>query len=290
MKIAVILPAAGLGKRFATSGSDSIDPLLGNSASKSKIEADLAGTPVFMRAIKLFSSRPDVGQIILAINPESFDSFRFKYGDQLSFQNVTLVKGGLKERWETVSLALAAVKDDCTHVAVHDAARPLTSTRLIDRVFGAAANYPAVIPGHAMSATLKRYAPVEADGADEGDRADLILGADPDRPTVLGAVSETIDRTRVVAVQTPQVFEKSLLGRAYEQITSGRLSGQGITDDAGLVETLGEAVYVVEGEATNLKITQQEDMKLAKLIAESQDRSRASDIGAKRLFGDLDEE
>lgn len=290
MKITVILPAAGVGKRFASSGSDKVDPLLGSSAAKSKIEADLAGTPVFMRAIRLFSNRPDVGQVILAVNPDNIDSFKFKYGDQLSFQNVTVVPGGLKERWETVSLAIDAVNDDCTHVAVHDAARPLTSTALIDRIFGAAAKHDAVIPGHTVSATLKRYKPADVGGDDEADRADLILGEDPDKPTVLGAVSESIDRAKVVAVQTPQVFEKQLLIRAYEQIKSGKLSGEGITDDAGLVESLGEAVYVVEGDAMNLKITQQEDMKLAKLIAQSQDKTKGADLGAKRLFGDLDED
>ncbi len=290
MKIAVILPAAGVGKRFASSDSSAADPLLGGGNSKSKIEAELAGTPVFMRAVRLFSNRPDVGQVILAVNPDNIDSFKFKYGDQLSFQGVTVVPGGVKERWETVSLALDAVKDDCTHVAVHDAARPLTTSKLIDRVFEAAASHGAVIPGHSVSATLKRYDTVDAANDDGGDRADLILGADPDKPQVLGKVGQTIDRTQVVAVQTPQVFEKTLLVRAYDQIKSGKLSGDGITDDAGLVESLGEAVYVVEGDAMNLKITTPDDMKLAKLIAQSQDKSKSADLGAKRLFGDLDDD
>ena len=75
-------------------------------------------------------------------------------------------------------------------------------------------------------------------------------------------VEETVSRERVVAIQTPQVFERALLERAYQQD-----SIDGATDDAMLVEQLGEPVVVVEGEGRNLKVTTPEDLTLARLLA-----------------------
>jgi 2-C-methyl-D-erythritol 4-phosphate cytidylyltransferase len=277
MKIAVILPAAGLGRRF--NATTSVTEVAGISAG-SKVEADLAGKPVFIRAIELFSNRPEVGQIILAVNPDRVDEFAFRHGDKLSFLGATIVAGGKKERWETVQKALSAVADDCTHVAIHDAARPLTSDALIRRVFEAAQNYDAVIPGQPVSSTLKRTVSAQP----KRDAIDDILGDTGKTITSLKQVTQTVDRSDLVEVQTPQVFEINLLRRAYANLTDGK----GITDDAGLVEAMGEPVYVVEGESTNLKITRPEDMKLAQaIISLSTQTTQAA--ARRKLFGDDDE-
>src|SRR5689334_4003928 len=139
MKIAVILPAAGLGKRFQD--SQAADDL--GLAGRSKVELDVAGKPIFLRSIELFLNRSVVGQIILAVNPETIEDFQFRWGDKLAFHAVDLVAGGKAERWETVLKALARIKPGCTHAAIHDAARPLASPRLIDRIFEAAERLPA---------------------------------------------------------------------------------------------------------------------------------------------------
>ncbi len=275
MKISVILPAAGLGKRFA------------DAEGRNKIELDLAGKPVFLRALELFLNRPTVGQIILAVNPDALEDFQFRWGDKLAFHGVTIVAGGRVERWETVLRALAAVRDSCTHAAIHDAARPLTSAALIDRVFEAATRYPAVIPGLPVASTLKRLAAVTSPL--DADPLDTILGSAGAKKIEVKQVVATVDRADLVEVQTPQIFELSLLKRAYEPLVSGKRDGRGITDDAGLVEALGETVHVVAGESTNLKITRPEDLKLAQAYIAANDQKTASAMAKKRLFKDEDD-
>ncbi len=285
MKIAVILPAAGLGKRFQDTSA--ADPL--NLAGRSKIELDLAGKPIFLRAIELFLNRPLITQIILAVNPDAVSDFQFRWGDKLAFHGVTLVPGGTAERWETVLKALAAVQPQCTHAAIHDAARPLASPQLIDRVFAAAERFAAVIPGAPVNATLKKVTDDPAAAAQDADPLDSILGGAGKSAMLVRRVVRTVDRADLIEVQTPQVFALPLLRRAYEQITSGKLSGAGITDDAGLVESLGEAVYVVEGESTNLKITRPDDLKLADAYLRATQQQTQASLGKKRLFKDEDD-
>jgi 2-C-methyl-D-erythritol 4-phosphate cytidylyltransferase len=281
MKIAVILPAAGTGSRFIQAAGPS------SSLPQNKLEIDLGGRPVFLRAIERFLKRPGVEQIILAVNPDTIDEFKFRWGDKLGFHGVQVVPGGKAERWETVLKALDAVKPGCTHAAIHDAARPLTSGKLIDRTFEAAQTHAAVIPGLPVSATLKRVGPVET--KEEKDPLDAILGATGKPRLEVRKVLATVDRRDAVEIQTPQVFELALLRRAYAQITSGQLKGEGITDDAGLVEALGEPVYVVEGEVTNLKITRPDDLSLALAYVQANAQQEAKDLAKKRLFADEDE-
>ncbi len=278
MKIAVIVPAAGVGKRFMQEAS--ADPL---AIPLSKIEMDLCGRPVFQRAVELFNTRLDVAQVLLAVNPDSIGEFRFKHGDALDLLGVTLVPGGRVERWETVSLALQQVRPGVTHVAVHDAARPLTSTRLIDRVFAAAEHYAAVIPGLPVNATLKRVTE-EPTQIDDADPLDAILGSAGKLTPTVRRVSQTVDRRDVVEVQTPQVFEVSLLRKAYAKIHPGA------TDDASLVEALGEPVRVVEGEATNFKITRPEDLDLARLLHDALHGQQKKQTARKKLFSDEEDE
>ncbi len=279
LNISVILPAAGAGSRF-TRGQAGMGP--------SKVEMVLANKPVFLHAVDLFVKRSDVGRVIVAVSPQQLDDFRFRWGDKLGFLGVKVVAGGEKERWETVANALEAVDEDATHIAVHDAARPLVTDKLIDRVFEAAAKYPAVIPGCDVGATLKRAAEDDAAG-DEVDPLDAILGSPVDSGAAVRKVVETVDRRGLVAVQTPQVFEAGLLRRAYQQIADGKLATEGITDDAQLIEALGETVRIVEGESTNIKITYPEDAELAEALLGKRGESQAAELAKKRLFGDEDD-
>ncbi len=266
-RIAVILPAAGLGARFGGG----------------KIELDLGGKPVFIRAVGLFLPRPEVAGVFLAVNPDAIDEFKFRWGDKLSFMGVTVVPGGRVERWETVKLALGAVGDDYTHVAVHDAARPLTSPGLIERVFAAALRHDAVIPALPVSATLKRVGEALPP---EQDAIDAILDVQPSEAGEVRPVLETIDRTGLVEVQTPQVFRMDLIRRAYEAVGEAA----SVTDDAGLVEALGETVHVVEGESVNLKITRPADAELARAVVAQREADRVKEVASKRLFLDDDDD
>ena len=244
--VCVIIPAAGRSERF---GGE-------------KISQEIGGRPMLLRTVEIFTRRPEVTCVIVAAPPDGMEEFMSRFGAQLGFHGVKVVPGGRAERWETVSLALAHVPDGVTHVAVHDAARPCASDELVSRVFDAAQVAPAVIPGDPVRATLKRVSAKLVSAAADDAIADAILG-DAGRESAQGrVVEETIPRDRVVAVQTPQVFEVGLLRRAYAQP-----SLDGVTDDAMLVERLGEPVLVVDGEVRNIKVTTREDLLVARAFA-----------------------
>ncbi len=246
LRICVIIPAAGSSRRY---GMD-------------KLGQDLGGRAMLLRTVELFTKRDEVRSIVVAGPPDDLDDFRDRFGAQLGFHGVRIVAGGRTERWETVRNALQAVPEDATHVAVHDAARPGASDELIGRVFEAAKVHPAVIPGLTVADTLKRVSEQAVRAEEEDAVADLILGESAEAATQKGRfVEATVDRTNMVAVQTPQVFEIGLLRRAYAQPD---LSGA--TDDAGLVERLGQKVLVVDGEFRNLKVTVPADLTLMRTV------------------------
>lgn len=251
MRIAIIIPAAGFSARFNADSPDN---------DRSKLDEDLGGKPVLQRTVELFNTRDDVGDVIVAgpHDPARFAEFKLRHGDKLSLFGVVLCQGGATHRYETVAAALQHVNASHTHIAVHDAARPATPPELIDRLFDAAARHPAVVPGVRIDETVKRVGPA-IDASEDQDPIAAILGAQKSGPGFLPVV-ETVDRANLVLVQTPQVFEADLLRRAYAQsdLTS--------TDDAGLVERLGERVLVVPGDPRNVKITNPGDVRLVRSI------------------------
>jgi 2-C-methyl-D-erythritol 4-phosphate cytidylyltransferase len=140
-----------------------------------------------------------------------------------------VVAGGPRRR-DSVERGLAALDAATEVVLVHDAARPLVPPAVVERVRAAAGRHGAVVPGIPLTDTIKRV---------RGER-----------------VVETLDRSALVAVQTPQGFRVDLLRRA---LASG---GGDFTDDAAIVEGLGEPVVVVPGDPRNLKVTVPEDLPL----------------------------
>jgi 2-C-methyl-D-erythritol 4-phosphate cytidylyltransferase len=152
----------------------------------------------------------------------------------LLFRGVELCEGGA-ERADSVRAALAKVSPEATHLAVHDAARPLVTSAEIDAVFAAAVETGAAILATPVTATLKR---VEA-----------------------GQIAATTPRDGLWGAQTPQAFELGLYRRAVK--AAGDVA---VTDDAQLIERLGEPVAIVEGSPQNLKITTLEDLRLAAAI------------------------
>lgn len=140
-----------------------------------------------------------------------------------------LIVAGGSSRSESVRRGLAALPPSATHVLVHDAARPLASSALVQRVIAALATADAVVPVVRVSDTLRTV-----DG----------------RPA---------DRNGFVAVQTPQGFELTTLRRAHD-------SGRDATDDATLVDVLGGSVVHVDGDARNLKITDPADLGVAEAL------------------------
>lgn len=257
MNIAVIFPAAGASRRYL----ESIDSS-GARPVRAKIDEDMGGRPLLHRTVELFNKHPDVGTLIVAgpADAGAYAEFKERHADKLGILGVKLCQGGRDHRYETVAHALKLVPAEATHVAVHDAARPCASAALIERVFDAArAGHKAVVPGVDVPDTLKRVS-TETVKAGKPDPLAAILGSEASSKGEGRRVEATVDRTNLVAIQTPQVFERELLVRAYAQ---GDLSS---TDDAQLIERMGEAVLVVAGEAGNIKVTRAGDLALARSI------------------------
>lgn len=259
IRVAVIIPAAGFSGRYTQ----------GMEVPRSKLDEDLGGRPVLQRTVELFVNYEHedvvIGTIIVAgpHDPKQMEQFRSRHGDKLGLLGATVVPGGVTHRWETVKAALTHVPADATHVAVHDGARPCATRELLDRVFDAAMKFPAVLPVVEVGDTVKRVS-AERVPDPKPDPFAAILGAGggegESKGTPYHAVEQTIDRTRLVMVQTPQVFERDLIVRAYGQ------QDLSSTDDAGLVERLGERVITVPGEARNIKITRPSDLALCRNI------------------------
>ena len=248
MNVGVIIAAAGRGERFGPT---------------SKLDQDIGGRALLMRTVELFTKRDEVRTIVVAAPPDTFEDFKAKYGATLGFHGATVVAGGREHRWETVRLALDAIPQECTHVAVHDAARPVAGAELLNRLFEAARTLPAVVPAVRITATIKRIGDTSVNVAANPDDAlaDSILG-DAGRPSIEACpVLETLDREGLAEIQTPQIFQADLLRRAYAQENL-----TGATDDAALVERLGETVHAVEGDVTNVKVTTSDDIRLVRAI------------------------
>jgi 2-C-methyl-D-erythritol 4-phosphate cytidylyltransferase len=232
--VAAIICAAGASSRFGGSAG------LTAGGKRKKPFVDVAGRAAFLRSVELFAEREDVKQILLAIAKDDEELVKIKWGANLSFHGVKVCFGGA-ERFETVAKALELVNPDIELVAVHDAVRCCLAKEWLDEVIGAAEKTGAAILACPVVATLKK--------AEEK------------------TIAETVDRTGLYEAQTPQVFEASLLKKAYAGIKN--LDENKISDDSQLVEALGHKVTIVPTDQSNIKITQKSDIAIAEAILKS---------------------
>lgn len=216
-----------------------------------KTFALLDGRPVFIRTLELFINREDVCATILVVPPDDITQMKEKFGPNLGFMGVRLVEGG-PLRCDSVAKGLEAVASDVEYVAVHDAVRPCVTEEMINAVFAEAVKSGAAILAAPLHGTIKR-----------GSEA--------------GVIEETVPRAHLYEAQTPQVFRAELLRRAYAELPEDRTQ---ITDDAQLVERLGEAVALVTSDASNLKITAKADLALANAVLKSRPVRKAPKLGA----------
>ena len=239
MNIAVIICAAGSSKRFVKEQKHNLE------AARKKQFADVSGRPAFMRSIEFFAGRDDAKQIIMSIPAEDEELFKITHGANVSFHGVKICIGG-DERFETVAKALELVKDDIDIVAVHDAVRCCLKNKWLDDVFKAAEKNGAAMLACPVVATLKK---VEN-----------------------GQITKTVDRTGLYEAQTPQVFKKDLLKKAYANLN--KLDKSKISDDSQLVEALGHKVSIVETDFSNIKITNKSDIVIAEAIIRSRPKPK----------------
>ena len=201
-----------------------------------KLFTEIDGRPLLAYAIAAFQECASIDRIVVVMA-----SLNLKRGRELveryGFSKAAaLVKGG-ERRQDSVRLGLEAL-GACDYVAVHDGARPLVTIELIERGLEAARETGAAAPAVPLADTVKE--------------------AGPD-----GMVVRTLDRSRLWAVQTPQVFRYDLLMRAHREVTAD------VTDDAAMVEALGEPVRLFEGARRNVKVTTAEDLEMVEALLAS---------------------
>lgn len=241
-KIAVIVVAAGQGKRFG--------------GKENKIFAQIDGQPICLRALQLFANRDDVCQTVLVVAPADMERMKTRYGPNIGFIGAKLVEGG-EQRWQSVANGLAQVGDEAEFVAVHDAARVCLAEQWIDNIFETAVEHGSAVPVTPVAATLKKVGP---------DRT----------------ISETIPREGLYMAQTPQVFGKAVLQEAYARLADGSTSEDAPppTDDAQVVAAAGHPVTTVECDSRNIKITTKGDLTLATAILKSLPQKKVSQRGS----------
>lgn len=219
--VAALVPAAGRGERLGPGSPKAL--------------RELAGAPILVHAVHALASSRQVDLIVIAAPEADVESVRALVGQQDYPCDVSVVAGG-DTRQDSVARALFSLPDEVSIVLVHDAARPLVPAAVIERVVAAVRDgHEAVVPGIAVVDTMKRV-----------DEA--------------GDVVETVDRSTLRVIQTPQGFPREILTRAHAQ------ADDVVTDDAGLAERIGVRVHVVEGHEDALKVTRPNDLLIAEAI------------------------
>ena len=200
-----------------------------------KVWAGLGGRPLLAWPLEMLAALDAVDRIVVVSGEERREQIEALAAGVAPGRDVRWTEGGERRR-DSVAAGLAAAPEAAWYL-VHDAARPLASVVLAGRVLDAAREAGAAIPGLAVADTVK------------------VVDAD-------GQVTSTLDRAALRAVQTPQAFAGPLLRRAHAA------GGDDATDDAQLVERLGEPVVVVEGEPNALKVTTSEDLDRVRSLVE----------------------
>jgi 2-C-methyl-D-erythritol 4-phosphate cytidylyltransferase len=210
-------------------------------AGKNKLLLELNGTPIIVHTLKVFESDPRCKGIFLAIDPgdrETFKELLKKY----DIKNVKKLVDGGPERQHSVYNALKEVSHEI--VLVHDGARPFIQLDVIEGLVVKTQQTGAAIAAVPVKDTIKKVLEEE--------------------------VEETIDRSSLWMVQTPQAFRVSLLKKAHQQAVEDDFVG---TDDASLVERTDVQVSVVESDYDNIKLTTPEDLYFAEAIIKKREIS-----------------
>src|SRR3989338_7549833 len=193
----------------------------------------IEGLPLWAQAARPFEQSPQVDKILIVVPEADILSVQAELSKYSLSKVVSVIAGGAR-RQDSVWAALQwidAHQESCEMIFIHDGARPFVTQDLIERLWKEK-EAGAVIPGIALTDTLKFK---------EGSW-----------------VQKTLDRSQCVRVQTPQLFSYALLLRAFEYLQA---HPQEVTDDASVLELIGEKVKLVMGEEDNIKITTPKDLK-----------------------------
>lgn len=211
-KVNAIIPAGGTSSRF------------GN---KNKLLEKIYDKEVIRYTIEAFE-KSEVDEIIICSNINIIDELKEIFKNS---QKVKIIEGGAT-RQESVFNGLKA--SECDYVLIHDGARPMISTDLINSAIEEVKTKKALTVATKTIDTIKEV--------------------------IDGKIVKTIDRAKLYNTQTPQTFEYNLIKDAHM-----KLYGKNYTDDAGMLEELGQTVYILNGSYKNIKITTQNDIDIAKI-------------------------
>ncbi|MET3197081.1 2-C-methyl-D-erythritol 4-phosphate cytidylyltransferase [Bacillus sp. OAE603] len=203
-----------------------------------KLFLKIKNSPIIELTIKVFGEDQRCNEIILPIKEAEKHLFESLNLTNSIKQKITYVQGG-SERQESVYNGLLSIKDPADYVLVHDGARPFVSNDVIERILERLNDHQAVICAVPMKDTIKKV--------------------------IDDQVVETIDRSTLWGVQTPQAFTYECLAQAHQKAIQNGFLG---TDDASLVEWNGQVVSVVNGDYNNIKVTTKEDLFFAETIYE----------------------
>ncbi len=238
MKVAVILPAAGLGTRMGKGSAEKT----GTSRKQFML---LEGSPILAYTVRKFAASPRVAEIVVAVRARRPGVGRRHAGRGVSapigcgwWRAATAASSPWRTRWRTL-------KPDTDLVAVHDAVRPFIDLETIHAVFDEAAETGAAIVAVPAVDTVKQVV----------------------RGTGHVRVRSTLPREKLVMAQTPQVFRYEVIQKAFQ---SAMLDGFTGTDESSLVERMDVEVSVVPGSDRNIKITKPGDMHLARLFLQEE--------------------
>jgi 2-C-methyl-D-erythritol 4-phosphate cytidylyltransferase len=189
----------------------------------------VAGKPMLLHSVQRFMEREDVAMVVCVL-PKSHAGDPPPWLFQCDIDRLLVSVGG-RERGESVLNGLEDLPPEIRIVLVHDAARPMVDSATIERVVAKAREGVGAVPALPATDTIK-----EVDDT--------------------GAIVRTPDRTRLVHAQTPQGFPRAMIEEAYLRAKANRVRA---TDDAALCERIGARIVVVEGSATGMKVTTDED-------------------------------
>ena len=200
-----------------------------------KIFYPLDGMPIVWHSISVLLSHPSIGRTVLVTAAENVRRAGELIASHDAGAEVSVCEGG-ERRQDSVLRGLERL-GDCDLVVVHDGARPFITAELLDRGIAAALEQGAAVAAVPVKDTIKQ--------SDDSD-----------------VVEHTLPRDRLWAVQTPQIFDASLLREAHEKVQDT------VTDDSSMVEAIGHPVKVFQGSYSNIKVTTPEDLTIARAIIE----------------------
>ena len=198
--------------------------------------------PVLSYSLEFFEKCELVDKVVVVTGEKEVEYCKREIIRKYDYSKVSAVIKGGSQRQDSVWAGLKELGADTDYVAVHDGARPILSTGILSRLLKEAEEWGAAIPGVASKDTIKT---VDRDGF----------------------VRQTLDRSTIFAIQTPQVFKFAELRLAYQQAYEEGFTG---TDDASLFEKYIGRVKVVEGDYQNIKITTPVDLIIAGSILQAQ--------------------